>query len=68
MNNKYDNDNDDGVSLAMSTTFDTNQRIILLLVHGMIHLLGYDHENQKDWFQMTRKENEVLKKIGLLKD
>ena len=52
----------------MSTTFDTNQRIILLLVHGMIHLLGYDHENQKDWFQMTRKENEVLKKIGLIKD
>lgn len=49
----------------MSTIFDTNERIILLLVHGMIHLLGYDHENEKDWFLMTKKENEVLQKLNL---
>jgi hypothetical protein len=61
----YDNTNDGGVSLAMSTIFDTNERIILLLVHGMIHLLGYDHEYEKDWFLMTKKENEVLQKLNL---
>lgn len=64
-NDLYDNANDAGVSLAMSTVFDTNERILLLLVHGMIHLLGYDHENEKDWFLMTKKENEVLKKLNL---
>jgi rRNA maturation RNase YbeY len=63
-NKNYDNTNDDGVSLAMSKTFDLNQRILLLLIHGMIHLLGYDHENEKDWKIMTKKENEVLFNIN----
>ena len=67
LNNSYDNASDDGVSLAMSKIFDTDERIVLLLVHSMIHLLGYDHENEKDWSLMSKKENEVLKKMNLLK-
>lgn len=54
---------DAGVSKAMSTVFDVNKRISYLIIHGMIHLLGYDHETEKQWKQMTKKENEVLDKI-----
>ena len=54
---------DRGVSLAMSTTFSLEERISLLLVHSMVHLLGYDHETVKDWKIMTKKEDEVLKSL-----
>jgi len=51
---------DRGVSLAMSRTYSLDERISLLLVHGMIHLLGYDHEKKKDWALMTEKEDQVI--------
>ena len=57
------NSEDRGVSLAMSTTFSLEERISLLLVHSMVHLLGYDHETVKDWKIMTKKEDEVLKSL-----
>jgi probable rRNA maturation factor len=44
----------------MSTVFTLEERIPLLLVHGMLHLVGYDHENDKDWKEMTTKEEEVI--------
>jgi probable rRNA maturation factor len=36
-----------------------------LLVHGTLHLLGYDHELDKDATKMEKLEVEVLKKLGL---
>ena len=54
---------DAGVSKAMSTVFDVDERISLILVHGMLHLLGYDHECQTDWELMTKKEKEVIDNI-----
>lgn len=35
-----------------------------LLVHGMLHLLGYDHETDADHAKMMRKEIAILKKLG----
>ena len=34
----------------------------VLLVHGLLHLLGYDHEGKKegDWLVMGRMENRIL--------
>jgi len=63
---EYLAETDAGVSKAMSTVFDVNKRISYLIIHGMIHLLGYDHETEKQWKQMTNKENEVLDKIKSL--
>ena len=60
---EYLAETDAGVSKAMSTVFDVNKRISYLIIHGMIHLLGYDHETEKQWKQMTKKEQEVLDKI-----
>jgi rRNA maturation RNase YbeY len=36
-----DDDEDAGVSKAMSTVFTLDERVPLLLVHGMLHLVGY---------------------------
>ncbi len=36
-------------------------RIDQLLVHGLLHLLGYDHEKAKDTRIMFKKESEMLK-------
>ncbi|MDG1459780.1 MAG: rRNA maturation RNase YbeY [Pseudoprimorskyibacter sp.] len=36
-----------------------------LIVHGMLHLLGYDHENDPDASLMERIETETLGKLGI---
>jgi rRNA maturation RNase YbeY len=40
-----------------------SERLPILLVHGICHLLGYDHENDKDYQVMHKKELELLKII-----
>lgn len=36
-----------------------------LLVHGVLHLLGYDHENPKDAQKMEGKEVAILASLGV---
>jgi probable rRNA maturation factor len=36
-----------------------------LLVHGVLHLMGYDHESEKDAAAMEKKEINILKKLGV---
>lgn len=38
-----------------------------ILVHGICHLLGYDHIKDKDYNVMHKKETQLLKKIGSTK-
>jgi rRNA maturation RNase YbeY len=62
-------DDDRGVSYAMSKVFDPEQRIHMLLVHGLLHLVGYDHETDDDYELMVSKEDEILRRLeekGLL--
>ncbi len=35
-----------------------------LVVHGTLHLLGYDHEEDRDAARMERREIAVLKRLG----
>jgi len=35
-----------------------------LVVHGTLHLLGYDHEGNRDAARMERREIAVLKRLG----
>lgn len=42
-------------------TFDQEMRILIL--HGVLHLMGYDHET--DQGQMTRRENRLRRDLGL---
>lgn len=42
-------------------TFDDEMRILIL--HGMLHLMGYDHET--DTGQMERREQRLRRELGL---
>jgi probable rRNA maturation factor len=55
-----------GVSGAMATVNDPEKRIHMLMVHGMLHLVGYDHEEDEDYELMVAREEEILKELGLL--
>ncbi len=43
------------------------REIAFLICHGMLHLLGYDHENIEDERMMLSKQKAVLNKLGYLK-
>lgn len=36
-------------------------------VHSVLHLMGYDHITEEQYDEMHGKENEIMKKAGLLK-
>jgi probable rRNA maturation factor len=36
-----------------------------LVVHGFLHLLGYDHGNEADASRMEKREIEILRSIGI---
>jgi probable rRNA maturation factor len=36
-----------------------------LVVHGVLHLLGYDHENDEQALRMERREIRVLRALGV---
>ena len=36
------------------------QEIVLLVVHSVLHLLGYDHIKDEDYKKMHKKEKEIL--------
>jgi probable rRNA maturation factor len=39
--------------------------LALLLVHGILHLAGYDHGRARDRERMWRKQTEILEACGL---
>jgi len=41
-----------------STSFETELHRVI--IHGVLHYLGYKDKNEKDQLNMTRKENEAL--------
>jgi probable rRNA maturation factor len=41
----------------------TSEEICVLLLHGLLHLLGYDHENDRG--QMERVEAKLHRRLGL---
>jgi probable rRNA maturation factor len=41
------------------------RELCYLLVHGMLHLLGYDHVEESERLQMRRHEEAVLAPLGL---
>lgn len=63
---EYEEDDDRGVSAAMVNVLDTEQRLHMLLVHGMLHLVGYDHIEDDDYELMVTREDEILKELGLM--
>ena len=54
-----------GVSGAMANVFDAETRINMLLVHGLLHLVGHDHEEDDEYKVMVAKEEEILRELGI---
>ncbi len=49
------------VRQAAAAGHSTEQELACLLVHGALHLLGYDHEGPRDNAErMARRESEIL--------
>lgn len=44
------------------------REVAFLAVHGMCHLLGYDHQTESDRIQMREKEESVLMRLNLTRD
>jgi probable rRNA maturation factor len=38
--------------------------LALMVVHGLLHLLGWDHEDETDAIRMERRERELLARVG----
>lgn len=38
--------------------------IELLFLHGLLHLAGFDHDQKEEWAEMTKTQDQILKKIG----
>jgi len=43
------------------------REVAFLTVHGMLHLLGYDHEEEADRVIMRKREEEILNKLKLFR-
>ena len=49
---------------AMATGTILKKQVVLVLIHGVLHLLGYDHEkSRKEAEKMEKKQNYYLKKL-----
>lgn len=41
------------------------KELTVLLIHGLLHLTGHDHEKDQDYKIMREKENKILKTFAL---
>jgi probable rRNA maturation factor len=48
--------------IAQAQADETTPKAVLvaLIVHGFLHLLGYDHETETEAYIMEEKETEIL--------
>lgn len=53
------------VSQAKEYGHSFERELMFLLVHGVFHLLGYDHQEKVDEDEMIAKQEEVLMKFGI---
>lgn len=50
---------------AKKQGYPTISEVQLLIVHGILHILGYDHNNPQEKSRMWQKQREILKELGL---
>ncbi|WP_440933652.1 rRNA maturation RNase YbeY [Candidatus Pelagibacter sp.] len=39
------------------------EKVAKILIHGFLHLLGFDHKNNKDYSKMLKEENILFKSV-----
>jgi probable rRNA maturation factor len=53
------------VEQAQAYGHSLERELCFLVVHGMLHLIGFDHETQEDEKEMMARQEEVLQELGL---
>lgn len=53
--------------LAPNYIIRKKENIILMVAHGVLHLLGYTHSKKNDTIKMERQEKKILTEINLTK-
>ena len=53
---------------AIDYGHSVRREIAFLTVHGMLHLLGYDHIKEEDRKEMRKEEDFVMEKLGISRD
>lgn len=56
------------ISQAKEYGHSKKRELCFLAVHGLLHLLGYDHMNEEDEKKMFDKQKELLNKYGIKKE
>jgi probable rRNA maturation factor len=49
---------------AREAKHPVKKEVAVLLIHGILHLLGYDHEKSRDEKRMKPRETAILSLIG----
>ena len=52
------------IKQARENKHTVKKEISVLLIHGILHLLGYDHEEPADEKKMKPREAAILNRIG----
>lgn len=50
---------------SMEYGHSLRREVAYLVVHGVLHLLGYDHQTEEDWRVMRAKEEIILGRLEL---
>ena len=50
------------VEQAREQGYSTQRELALLIIHGILHLLGYDHEEAEEESKMRTRERELLER------
>lgn len=50
---------------AKERSHTTREEITFLLVHGLLHVVGYDHETPRDRARMFPLQTRIAKKLGI---
>lgn len=56
------------IEQAADYNHSIEREIAFLVVHGMLHLLGYDHIEEEDRVQMRSREEAILNELGITRD
>ncbi|MEG1501251.1 MAG: rRNA maturation RNase YbeY [Clostridiales bacterium] len=52
---------------AVDYQHSLERELAFLFVHGLLHLLGYDHQNEADENEMRSRQREILTELGQLR-
>ena len=52
------------VKQAAEQGHETNDELLILIIHGILHLLGYDHKSNEEETLMRQKTEDIRKKVN----